>query len=376
MNRFQPVSKAKVRPVSIPRFGTELKTGDTLSLSGATLRRHQANLERLRAYTQLAAKLAPNYSGRHYGALVLLADGTEGMGTNVEASRQVTLCDLRLALSTAQNRWVERQIGNPSAASTVPAVRTIYLVNADANGDQPIPCADCQEWLASPLCPPDTEVVSLERGSQDGAPLIRSRTVREMLPLYKDRLQARFTTSDPVAELPVQYSDAAKAIREPLSEAQARHLLATAQKAYQAGQSLARESKRETGAAVLLSPSGAISTGNRLDWSTRWHESADLAAAAEGLSQANRLSQQIQKLSLGQWWPRALRGKRQQQSAPESIRAVAYYGDDSNLPPIASLGRIARKRGSAQTLIITVERGCVQIRTIQDFLPELYRRTD
>lgn len=374
MNRFH-LSKNRAKPISIPRFGAELKAGDTLHLSDVTVRRHQANLEKLRTYTQLAAKLAPNYSGRHYGALVILADGTEGLGTNVEASRQVTLCDLRLALSTAQNSWVERQMGKPDTASKVPAVRTIYLVNADVDGDQPIPCADCQEWLASPLCPPDTEVVSLERGPEGGAPLIRSRTVREMLPLYKERSQIRFTTSEPLSELPVQYSGAAKALQEPLPEAQVRQLLAKAQKAYQAGQSLAKESKRETGAAVLLSPSGVITTGNRVDWSTRWHESADLSAAAEGLSQVNRLRQQMQRLSLGQWWPAALGGKRQQQPASDSIRAVAYYGDDSSLPPIASLGRIARKRGSAQTLIVTVERGCVQIRTIQDLLPELYRRT-
>lgn len=313
--------------------------------------------------------MVPNYSGRRYGALVTLADGTEGMSTNVEASRQVTLCDLRLALSAAQNRWIEKQAENPNPFSQaiLPPVRSIYIVNGDPNSvESPIPCADCQEWLASPLCPPETEVISLEPKKSDGGQnTVRHRTVREMLPLYKNRVNPVFTSEAPISTLPISYSERAEKVISALPEAQLRNLLEKAKQAYLEGRMLAKESRMDTGAAVLLSPSGHIATGNRVDWSSRLHESAELNGAAQGFAVVNRLRNGFNRLTnLGQ---------NEKNKAPQTIQAIAYYGDDPNLPPIASLGRIARKKGSAQTLILSIESDRVQVRTIRDFLPELYR---
>lgn len=341
---------------------------DVLSLTGAGVRpelsdpevspsSHWARLKKLQAHAQASARLIPNYSGRHYGALVVLADGTEAMSANVEASRQVSLCDLQLAIGAAQNRWIEKHVSQLPESAQVPAVRAVYLVNANLEGDQPIPCADCQKWLASPLCPPDVKIISLEKTNNKNndtiEPIMRIRTVQQMLPLYK-RENPAFTTVLPLDALPVRYSlFAEKAIEQLgkfLSREQIQTLLERAQKSFHDNASLAKDSGLPAGASVLLMPSGIISEGGRVDWSTRWHDPADLATAAAALCVAS-----------------------QQDAKPQTIQAVAYYGNDPNLPPIASLGRMARKRGSANTFIINVEQDQIQLRTIQDFLPELYR---
>lgn len=329
------------------------------------------NLQRVLRHAENAVRLVPNYSGRRYGALVQLEDGTEGLSANVEASRQVTLCDLRLALSAAQNRWIEKQGDNPfglAGNTRLPSVKTIYLVNGDADGKEPpIPCSDCQEWLASPLCPPDAEVISLEKDSaKAGQPVMRQRTVRDMLPLYKSRASSSFTSQEPIDTLPVVFSERANQVANKLPDAKVKALLEEAKQAYLQGQGLARESRLETGAAVLFAPSGHIATGNRVDWSSRLHEPAELNGAAQGLASLNRLRQWLNQCLSGMIAPL-------QYQAPQSIQAIAYYGDDPNLPPIASLGRIARKKGSAQTLVLSVESEQIQVRTIRDFLPELYR---
>lgn len=323
---------------------------------------HQQNLRRVLTHAETAARLAPNYSGRRYGALVRLEDGTEGLSANVEASRQVTLCDLRLALSAAQNRWIEKQSQNPFSQVTLPPVKTIYLVNGNPDSeDHPIPCSDCQEWLASPLCPPETEVVSLEKNEPERPPQIKKRTVQEMLPLYKNRTNAVFTSPEPISSLPIVYSERAKIAVGDLSESQMKTLLEKAKEAYLKGRTLAKESQMDTGAAVLFSPSGLITTGNRFDWSSRLHESAELNGAAQGFARINQL-----RLAPGS-------NENESYRAPQKIQAIAYYGEDPNLPPIASLGRVARKKGAPEALVLTIEAGQIQVRTIRDFLPELYR---
>lgn len=345
--------------------GSTATNGDTVEFSAAAQgplpESHRQHLERLQRHAQTAARLAPNYSGRHYAALVKLADGTEGISANVEASRQLTLCDLRLAIGAAQNQWIQKQSQHTQAPSSLPPVKTIYLVSANLKDDHPIPCADCQEWLASPICPPDVSVISLEKNAAGQPPIMRQRSVQEMLPLYKGR-SILSKTNRSIADLPVTFSTLANTQSNdpypPLSPKAARDLIGQAQSAYLANRSLARDSRVPTGVAMLLHPSGRLITGARVDWSTRWHVPADLATVAAGLTRKS---------------PPTLTGGNESDLLPEKIQAVAYYGDDTQLPPITSLGRIARNRGSAETRILTIEDDALQVRTIKDFLPELYR---
>lgn len=359
-SRSRPLLFGMADVVNQPEADQVVLTANTEKLLSD---QHRQNLRRVLTHAETAARLVPNHSGRRYGALVRLEDGTEGLSTNVEASRQVTLCDLRLALSAAQNRWVEKQSQNPFSQATLPPVKTIYLVNGNPDSeDQPIPCSDCQEWLASPLCPPETEVVSLEKNEPGNKqPQIKQRTVQEMLPLYKNRTNVISSSSEPISSLPIVYSEQAKKIVGDLSKSQIKTLLEKAKTAYLEGRTLAQASRMDTGAAVLFSPSGLMTTGNRFDWSSRLHESAELNAAAQGFARMNQL-----RLTPSAKENEAYR-------APQKIQAIAYYGEDPNLPPIASLGRIARGKGSPQTVVLTIEAGQIQVRTIRDFLPELYR---
>lgn len=360
-------------------FGATSPCPDDIRVEGGALpdaALHWPRLQEAQAHARKALHHLPNLSGRHYGALVVLDDGQEGMGTNLEAGRQVTLCDLRLAISTALNQSVAAHGDclpgdkNPR----LPKIKTIYLVNAEPDGEPPVPCADCQEWLNSVFCTPDTQVVSLERDAQ-GQDLIRLRTVGEMLPLHQGREAVRMTTDQPVKTLfdTTVYSESAVQVLRQGSAAQQaalqrrlKRMLNKAQKAYQRNVT-AQDSHKRTGVSVLVSPLNLVLSGGRFDWTTRWFEAADLKTAAL----AFQWTQWVQNLVRG--LPEVLRKPLDSFLSGPKIQAVAYYGDDSQLPPIASLGRIARRRGSSEALVLTVENDQVHVRTVADFMPEMYQ---
>ncbi len=389
--RAVPVKHLAANP--LPRFGMKTTALDNASrlpqsveLSGLTAEQatcHLPKLEALSRHAQAAARLSPNYSGRYYGALVVLADGTTGLSTNLEGSRQLTLCDLRLAFGNAKDQWVANQLehgffGSDDAPARLPKVKSIYLVNGTAESSQPVPCSDCQEWLNSTFCTPKTEVVSLEKkdpaGSLDQV-LIRKRLIQDMLPLHQGRPKPTFKTTQPIKTLSFKPSVAIQGlpVEEAIGEASAKTLLLNAQAAYESNKNLAKASRLATSASVLLMPSGATQTSSRFDWSARLHEAADLQAASHGLRWINQVQNRLRAVTDTPWLPAFIRQPLQNWLAPQSIRAIAYYGDDPNLPPIASLGRIARKHGSANTQIVTVENDRIHIRKLSEFLPELYR---
>lgn len=340
---------------------------------------HLAKLRELQAYAQKVSQFYPNYSKRHYGALVVLDNGIEAMGTNVEASRQLTFCDLRYAITHAMNQSIATV--SPSELGRVafqPKVKTIYLVNADMAGAPPVPCSDCQEWLGSPLCPPDTTIVSLEKDPQRGANVVvRLRTVRDMLPLHKARLSVRMVTDLPLASLPMQMSQFAERRLlkkdQPVSLNKLRQMLAKAQDRYLQNARLSADSGLKTGACVMLSPFESLIAADRFDWSTRWHEPADLHAVAKAFAKAEVWQKPIRRITESKWCPALVKNRAQLWLKTPKIQAVAYYGEDSQLPPIASLGRMARRRGSCETLVVMVENNVIQVRTVADFMPEMYQ---
>lgn len=395
---FQAQSNACHAPAltrHAPRFAARLNVpdlADQLDLGHKPLRvrgdlpgeraHHMAALNRVVAHAQKAQRLG-NLSGRHYGALVEFENGVQGLGTNVEATRQTTFCDLRFAINDAYNK----SLHEADEADLTPEklkVKTVYLANAQVDGLPPVPCSDCQEWLNSRFFDPDTRMVSLERDGETGDYFIHARPLSEMLPLHKGRAEKpRMTTDQPLATLPFDLSDHAQAVlgtqgnRHLDSDVKVRRLLARAQKAYDGNltseytrkaQEEGEDVARRTGVSVLVSPLNLMMGGSRFEWTTRWFEAADLKTGALAFQLAARLHQWLKRLVPGflqKPLERLLEGPR--------IQAVAYYGEDPDLPPIASLGRIGRRRGSEKTLIVTVENDRIQVRTIQDFLPELYQ---
>ncbi len=382
-------------PGHAPRFAARLSVpdlADQLDLQHKPLavkgdlpgdkEHHLAALNRVVAHAQKAQKLG-NLSGRHYGALVEFENGVQGLGTNVEATRQTTFCDLRFAINDAYNKSLQ-EADEADLAPQRLKVKTVYLANAQLDGLPPVPCSDCQEWLNSEFFDPDTRMVSLERDPEQGEYFIHARPLSAMLPLHKGRAEKpRMTTDQPLDQLPFDLSAHARTVLAAHgqghldSEAKMRRLLARAQKAYdenvtseytRQAQEEGEDAARRTGACVLAAPLNLMMSGSRFEWTTRWFEAADLKTGALAFQLAARLHQLLKRLIPGflqKPLERLLQGPR--------IQAVAYYGEDPDLPPIASLGRIGRRRGSEDTLIVTVENDRIQIRTIQDFLPELYR---
>lgn len=330
---------------------------------------HWQKLKQVQAQAQKARQYYPNFSNRHYGALVVLDNGVEGMGTNTEASPQATFCDLRYAIANAMSQSIATQ----SPANTPPKVKTIYLVNSDLEQDPaPIPCSDCQEWLASRLCAPDTQVVSLEKDNANKASL-RIRRVKDILPIHAGRPATRFSTERKLSDLPVEITEAAKPAWKAMggeykASKQIQALLKEAKQAFlEQSSQHSKKADFQAGAAVLLEPSGLIRRAGRFAWSSRWFEPADLRAASAALEAVSRQQATIHKL------PAFIQAFLKSRLEPPKIQAVAYYGRDTQLPPIASLGRMVRQYGSVGTLLVTVENDVIQVRTIRDVMPEMYR---
>jgi len=354
-------------PDALELSGKKIQTSGKTEISWAV---HLAKLRKVQAYAEKASRVLPNLSHRHYGAMVVLDNGIEALGTNIEASRKNTFCDLRYAITNALNRFIvktERPSGSDAAAIKSPTVKTVYLANADLNAEPPVPCSDCQSWLDSRYVSPKTQVVSLEQNPSGKGARLRSRTVKDMLPLHKGRDEpVQLITDKRPQDLPVKVSLSANQLLNAQADLpdMARSLIRHAKQDTVKKDSACHDGKPQTGAAVLLSPAGLMNRQNTFSWSNRWTEPADLRAAANALERVDRRRQLTQKL------PGFLQGFFAKWLAPQQVRAIAYYGE---LPPIPSLGRIARKSKSSETLVITVENDVIQVRTIQDYMPEMYQ---
>jgi cytidine deaminase len=343
-------------------------------------RRYLGKLLEAVAHARTSQRMFPNLSHRHYGALVEMDNGVHALGTNVEGSRQLSLCDLRVAITSAFNQSVAQQSLHRLSQTPPPApqIKTIFLVNAESTGGSPIPCSDCQSWLNSRFCSPDTKVVSLEPDPQNQGNLVRIRTVGKMLPLHKGRNHpVRMATAQSMAQLKVNMSSRAKMVlgsaKPSISFQTLKTMMTQAQLAYQKDQPDAKDSGLKTGVCVRLSPNGSLHSQSRFDWSTRWFESADLRAVANGFDAVWGQQTAWSQLLKTNWLPPLLKQRVSSWLEAPTVQAIAYMGDDPGLPPLASLGYIARRRGSLDTLILTVEDDVIHCRTIADFMPEMYQ---
>ena len=214
---------------------------------------------------------------------------------------------------------------------------------------------------------------------------MRIRTVKDMLPLHIGRGEpVRLSTHETVNQLPLQISNRAQLVlkrieRNPgaskLTPAVMRKMIKEAQTAYQQNQYGAKESGMKTGVCARMEPDGSLHSQERFEWSTRWFEPPDLRAVAHGFQYRWALQKSLPDLLEGVWFYRAMRQNLNTWVKPPSVQALAYVGDDPNLPPLTSLGRIARRRGSSDTLILTVENDVIQCRTLAEFMPEMYQTT-
>ena len=350
------------------------------------------------SFTQQARRQFPNFSHRHYGAAVEMSNGITAYGTNIEMNRQTSFCDLRAALTIALNQSVGRLFNKPASSNTPPlTVKNVFLVNADLSGDSPIPCADCQEWMTGKFFTPQTRLISLEERKAKHLPTpagvppeelrLNIRTLADLLPLHQGRKRPQqMTTQQEFSRLPLKISPQAKTLlsenAQSLTRSQIQNMLHKAKAEFEKNESDSFANPlttgMKTGVCVLTGPKAKFYSQGRFQWSTRWPEAPDLRAVVQSLDEQSTLLGilgRFQNLSAFSWLPLRLKQFfNLDTTSNPSVKAIAYYGNRPIAQPsIASLGRIVRRLGTADIMILTVENDVIHCRTIQDFMPEIYR---
>lgn len=291
-----------------------------------------------------------NFSDFHVHAAVELSNGAWASAPNVELSREVTLCAERTAILAA--------LANAPAGTKV---KTVVVSNS--GGDFKKLCAECLSWLATgKFFSPDTEIVSVARDPATGRVSISIRTLKSILPYHLDADRQPSLSEKPVGSLEVSLSQAAAASGASASAAKA--LMAQAAKAYGKG-AADQFAAKPAAAAVRLSDSRTASAV-RFQWAARFSEYEDLGAASSAIEASAKRRALVQRV-LG--WI----GVKRQSPAP-SIEAIAYYGQDTDLPPIASIGRLTRQGAGPETLIIRIEDGRISVRVLGEYMTEIYHR--
>ena len=293
-----------------------------------------------------------NFSDFHVHAAVELSNGAWASAPNIELSREVTLCAERTAILAA--------LANAPAGTKV---KTVVVSNS--GGDFKKLCAECLSWLATgKFFSPDTEVVSVARDPATGRVSISIRTLKSILPYHLDADRQPSLSDKPVSSLQVSLSQAAAGA----SASAAQSLMAQAAKTYGKG-AADKFSAKPSAAAVRLSDSRTASAV-RFQWAARFSEYEDLGAASQALEASAKRRARLAKV-LG-WF--GLEKRFAAALAAPSIEAIAYYGADTDLPPIASIGRLTRQGAGPETLIIRIEDGRVSVRTLGEYMTEIYHR--
>jgi cytidine deaminase len=308
----------------------------------------------LEIYTSVQKEAAEhaNFSDFHVHAAVELSNGRWASAPNVELSREVTLCAERAAILAA--------LANAPAGTTV---KTVVVSNS--GGDFKKLCAECLSWLATgKFFSPETEIVSVSRDPATGRVAINIRTLKSILPYHLDEDRQPSLSDKPVSSLRVSLSQAAAGA----SASSAKALMAQAAKTYAKG-AADQFSAKPSAAAVRLSDSRTASAV-RFQWAARFSEYEDLGAAAQALEASAKRRTRLAKV-LG-WF--GLEKRFAGKLAAPAIEAIAYYGADTDLPPIASIGRLTRQGAGPETLIIRIEDGRVVVRTLGEYMTEIYHR--
>lgn len=343
------------------KYNIDPKAVDVVAPPGVEINKKQIPLilsKLLEAHEHaLKNKAIGNFSGRHFSTNLLLEDGIWGLATSLELTRETSLCAERGALVKAWNKALKRlslaSIKTEDALEQVRQklkVKMLVMSSSAPLGDPSVgfPCGECQGWMAADkYFSPETLLIALRKREETGQYYLVVRKLDQVLPLLSQ--QTSSLASKPIAALkPVISDKAGKAMADhniPLPKLY--DMMKEAQNAFETNKT-ASFSGKNTGVGVLLS-NGKIESGARLDWTQRWFAPPDLTTAATAYQ------------------------KYANQAPPVRIQAVAYYGKDEQLPPVANLGVLAQPaRGGVDTLILTVKDDTLHIRTIEDYSTDIY----
>lgn len=312
---------------------------------------------------------SPNYSGFHVAAMVELSNGKWYSAGNVELNREITLCGERVAILSALENLKQAPLQDEIKVKTV-------LVGNNQRSFKKL-CADCLSWLATDkYFSPDTQVVSVQQDKDTNQLALKIRSLKDVIPFHLRLEKGPATTDRPIAQLPVAMSAKASEIcaQKHVSLEQLVNLVEKAQKAFES-QSAKRFSAKPAAAVVQFKPFGK-SAGIRFEWAPRFSESEDLHAIAAGIQRVTRVQNTLGKmlriLDKAPFEASNLKQKLGFFLNKPTIEAIAYYGEDNNLPPLVSIGRMVKQGAKEETLIAKIENNTVQIRTLGEYMTEIY----
>ncbi|NCB47960.1 hypothetical protein EOM81_13235 [bacterium] len=292
----------------------------------------------------------------------MLENGEWALGTNFEmASDEIMICGERSAIPRVLNKFFEklslkRLEEEPEYLEKARnGLKVKYLAASsfkELGTDKSAAdcCSDCLSWLNTEKCASDdTTIAYLLKNPETQKMELHLREIKESLPYGHENVSL---TNENILELPLISTQKAKnqMCEENIGDKKLIEMLEDAKKAYETNTN-ANVSKCEysdksknTTATVLFSD-GKTVTAQRVDWTRRWFTDPALIAASIGLQNTGN-------------------------NKPEIV-AIAYYGN-TDVPNIQAMGRISQSRGNGDTLIVTAKDDTVNVRTILDYMPNLY----
>lgn len=316
-----------------------------------------------------------NLKGDYYATACEIGNAntsTWGQGVNIVLSNSQVLCSERASVTDAFTENVSSGVTNSSASTfnpqRKPKVKTMILSTVNL-AEELTPCSDCMSWLnTNTYFDPNTRIVNLIQDATTQQPQLWVRTLRDILPMWgqqKPSISYRMLES-----LPIQLSSTAQGMPH-LTPEKVRYLISRAKQDYLESQPT-KFTQSKLSCAALFS-NGVVSADSRFEWHKRLVESADLNAVGKGfrprptwktllMSPLTKLGSVLKKWILNR------------PAEEPTVKAIAYYGHvEEEIPDIRSLGYLAKKQhGSADVLVICIEDDLIQVRTIRDYLPNLY----
>lgn len=332
-------------------YGIDPAKVTVISPNGTTLGMDkELALEKLLEAYELALKHKQhgNYSGRFYVTLMHASDGSSAAATNVEFSRDRLMCGERAAATKLVSEILEH---SPDPSKDVTVTHMFMTGGHKPFGEDDSvyrSCGDCLSWMTTDkYFSPDTKIISPKK-LPSGELALQVLSIKELAPHHHESMEPS-TSEKTLRSLPIDFSDKAREVikAEGITRTTLRNLLSEAKHASE-HVSTAEFSGSKNGSAVLLS-NGDINQGNDFEWSARWRESGDMLGAATGFQKAAGSVKDLR------------------------VRGVAYYGDGKELPPIASLARLAQAgRGGTDLLVVRIDNDRIEVKTALDYMPYMY----
>lgn len=319
--------------------------------------------------------LAP-FSNRQFASYVELECGTTGLGTNIEASAEELVCGERSATTVAINKAIQEfrlptnWSGTPEQQGWLQSqlkVKRLVMASTKPIEDEVSsgrPCGDCLNWMKSDrFFSPKTQSMVFFKNPQADDYTLRVRTVQD---LWRGAAQSSLTARN-LSELPIQLSPGAKKAFKQLGYLKSldtwrliQNELGTVKATYDATKDKANGQPYRLAGATFFIPSenqpAETPTTHRIFiqpdfyWAKRFAHEGDMRAVEIGVDTL-------------------------QQEAPETPAPytvlLSYYGDGPPASP-KSLGQLAQKWVTPNSLVAQINRNRIEVKTILETMPYMH----